>query len=126
MMKMKLYILSFFLGSIGTSTLLGQSDQYSTLYNKGVEKIGKKEYREAIVLFDNAIQLKPDYKEAIMARGQSFLMLEERDKACADFATSAKLGWAPAKEYVQKYCALDAPGRKLKTKKATDVSGQTK
>jgi hypothetical protein len=53
-------------------------------------------------------------------------MIEERDKACADFALSVKLGWAPAKEYVEKYCGLDAPGRKLKTKKATGVSGQTK
>jgi hypothetical protein len=61
-----------------------------------------------------------------MARGQSFLMLEERDKACADFALSFKLGWAPAKEYVSKYCAPDAPGRKLKTKKATNASGQSK
>ncbi len=123
---MKKHILTLGLGILVCSGISAQSDQYSTLYNEGVEKIGKKQYREAIVLFDNAILLKPDYKEAIMARGQSFLMLEERDKACADFALSTKLGWAPAKEYVQKYCAADAPGRRLKTKKATDVSGQTK
>lgn len=108
------------------SAISAQADQYSTLYNKGVEKIGKKEYREAIAYFDQAILLKSDYKEAIMARGQSFLMIEERDKACADFALSFKLGWAPAKEYVSKYCAPDSPGRKLKPKKATNASGQSK
>ncbi len=111
---------------LSISAVSGQADQYSTLYNEGVEKIGKKQYREAIALFDNAILLKPDYKEAIMARGQSFLMIEERDKACADFALSTKLGWAPAKEYVEKYCGANAPGRKLKTKKATNASGQSK
>ena len=108
------------------SAISAQADQYSTLYNKGVEKIGKKEYREAIAYFDQAILLKSDYKEAIMARGQSFLMIEERDKACADFALSFKLGWAPAKEYVSKYCAPDSPGRNLKPKKATNASGQSK
>jgi Flp pilus assembly protein TadD len=111
---------------LSISAVSGQADQYSTLYNEGVEKIGKKQYREAIALFDNAILLKPDYKEAIMARGQSFLMIEERDKACADFALSTKLGWASAKEYVEKYCGANAPGRKLKTKKATNASGQSK
>lgn len=123
---MKKFILSFCLLFGGISILAAQTDQYSTLYNKGIEKIGKNEYREAIAYFDQAILLKSDYKEAIMARGQSFLMLEERDKACADFALSFKLGWAPAKEYVSKYCAPDAPGRKLKTKKATNASGQSK
>jgi tetratricopeptide (TPR) repeat protein len=123
---MKKHILSLGLGILVCSGISAQSSQYSTLYNEGVEKIGKKQYREAIALFDNAILLKPDYKEAIMARGQSFLMIEERDKACADFALSTKLGWAPAKEYVEKYCGANAPGRKLKTKKATNASGQSK
>jgi hypothetical protein len=123
---MKKHILSLGFGILVCSGISAQSSQYSTLYNEGVEKIGKKQYREAIALFDNAILLKPDYKEAIMARGQSFLMIEERDKACADFALSTKLGWAPAKEYVEKYCGANAPGRKLKTKKATNASGQSK
>jgi Flp pilus assembly protein TadD len=123
---MKKHILSLGLVILVCSGISAQSSQYSTLYNEGVEKIGKKQYLEAIALFDNAILLKPDYKEAIMARGQSFLMIEERDKACADFALSTKLGWAPAKEYVEKYCGANAPGRKLKTKKATNASGQSK
>lgn len=119
-------ILTIATAILSISAVSGQADQYSTLYNKGVEKIGNKEYRQAIQFFDQAIQLKPDYKEAIMARGQSFLMIEERDKACADFALSTKLGWAPAKEYVEKYCGANAPGRKLNTKKASNASGQSK
>jgi hypothetical protein len=123
---MKKHILSLGFGILVCSGISAQSSQYSTLYNEGVEKICKNQYREAIALLDTAILLKPDYKEAIMARGQSFLMIEERDKACADFALSTKLGWAPAKEYVEKYCGANAPGRKLKTKKATNASGQSK
>ena len=94
--------------------------EYSTLYNEGVQEVGKKEYSKALLLFNQALQLKPDYNEALFARGQCFLMLNERDKACVDFATSYKAGWEPAKEYIEKYCAKNAPGR---TRKPLNVSG---
>lgn len=90
------------------------SDRYSKLYNDGVKEIGKKDYEKALALFNEAVRLKPDYAEAIFARGQCALMLNKRDAACVDFTRSYELGWKAAKEYLDKYCGKDAPGRTLK------------
>ena len=100
-----------------------KASEYSSLYNDGVTEMGNKEYSKALLLFNQALQLKPDYKEALFARGQCFLMLNEREKACVDFAISYKAGWEPALEYLEKYCAKNAPGR---TRKPLNVSGGEK
>lgn len=85
--------------------VLMAQDSYSTLYNKGVEEIGNKRYAEAEVLFSKAIKLKPDFAEAVFAKGTCLLMMEERDKACIEFEKASALGWKPANEYIEKYCA---------------------
>jgi hypothetical protein len=119
-MKKILVLLCLSLSAIGgLMAQQARADQYSKLYNDGVKELGEKRYREAVLLFNQALQLKPDYREAQFARGQCFLMLNERDKACVDFAISYKAGWEPAKEYLDKYCGKNAPGRTRKPLNAT-------
>ena len=96
------------------------SSVYSTLYNQGAEALSKQDYRSAMSLFDQAVQLNNSYAEAIHARGTCFLMLNEPDKACADFWLALEKNWRPSKEYIQKYCS--SSGRKAKTKNPTPVN----
>ncbi|MFM2285877.1 MAG: hypothetical protein RLZZ543_1374 [Bacteroidota bacterium] len=101
------------LGSLQAQTT-SLSTQISTLYNDGVRLIGEKKYAEARLKLDQAVRLKGDYAEAVFARGTCSLMLQERDKACMDFVKASQQGWKPADEYIKKYCAADAVGRKMK------------
>lgn len=112
------FILSFLFLFVSQATSAQSiADEYSTLYNKGIEAIGKKEYGEAKELFNQAIALKPDYAEAVFARGTCSLMLQEREEACTDFEQAGRLRWKPAFEYIGKYCQPDSYGRKTKPEK---------
>lgn len=90
------------------------SKQYSTFFNEGVKKSGEQNFKEAIDLFNQAIALKSDYSEALFARGQCYLLSNERIKACEDFEKCGKLGLKQAEEYTMKYCGKDSPGRTMK------------
>jgi len=100
----------------GILTVKGQDDAivYSTYFNDGVKKAGEQNFEEAIDLFNKALHLKPDYTEALFARGQCYLLSNERDKACSDFEQSRKLGLQQSNEYITKYCGKDSPGRTMK------------
>jgi len=97
------------------------SSLYSTLYNQGAEAISKQDYRKAVSLFNQAIQLNTNYAEAIHARGTSYLMLNERENACADFRLAAEQNWKPSKDYIRNYCSSNAIGRKVKPQNQTPV-----
>ena len=108
----------------GVQAANAQTDSYSTLYNKGAAAIGKQDYANALIYFNQAIQQKPDYAEAIFGRGTCFLMLQERDKACFDFMEAEKLHWAPAADYRQKYCSGKGPSQNLKPVKPAVSPGE--
>jgi len=93
---------------------IDDSQQYSKLYNEGTTLIGEKKFKEALALFNSAIELKKSSAEAIFARGTCYLMLNERDKACADFNSAKTLKLTAAEEYILKYCGKDSPGRTKK------------
>ena len=116
---------NYFLIIMLFASIAGYSQQsdgtYSTLYNKGIEAISRKDYAGAVTLFDQAIRMKNNYAEAIFARGTCFLVLNEREKACVDFSLASKLDWKPSDEYLKKYCGLDAIGRKMKPVNQTPV-----
>jgi tetratricopeptide (TPR) repeat protein len=99
-----------------TASLFGQdiATQYSTFFNEGVKKSGEQKFSEAIAFFNRALELKADYTEALFARGQCYLLTDERNKACEDFDKCYKLGLKQATEYIEKYCGKNAPGRTKK------------
>ncbi len=114
-MKNILIILTFFIASTATSqNKIDEDKTYNKLYNDGTALIGEKKFKEALQLFNDAIELKKTSAEAIFARGTCYLMLNERDKACADFNTAKTLKLAASEEYIRKYCGKDSPGRKQK------------
>ena len=101
---------------MGLSGLMAQDTAalYSTYFNDGVKKSGEQNFPEAIELFNKALSLKPDYAEALFARGQCYLLFNERDKACYDFEQSKKLGLKQSDGYITNYCGKDSPGKTMK------------
>lgn len=114
-MKIAGLIVCFFLFS-GISGVWAQdkATAYSTYFNDGVKKAGEQNFEAAIAFFNMALNLKPDYTEALFARGQCYLLSNERDKACSDFEKSRKLGLKQSEEYITKYCGKNSPGRTMK------------
>jgi tetratricopeptide (TPR) repeat protein len=102
---MKKFILIFF--TISSFCLNAQTgaEKYGQLYNQAVEEISKQNFDNAIKLLDHAIELKKDYAEAYFARGTSYLMLNQRAKACKDLYKAKELEHWQADEYIEKYCS---------------------
>lgn len=86
-------------------------------YNDAIKFIGNKDYSTAKLLLDEIIKQKPDYAEAVFARGTCYLMLEERLKSCDDFNKASALNWKPADEYINKFCNKESLKRYTKEEK---------
>jgi Tfp pilus assembly protein PilF len=100
------------------STLNAQNnDKISAQYNEAIKLISEKEYQQAKEKLDWVISERKDYAEAIFARGTCHLMLQERESACIDFESAKAYKWAPASEYIEKFCGKDAYGRTLEKQK---------
>ena len=65
----------------------------SLAFEKFYEAFNQKDYRKAIKLYDEAIQLNPNYANAYHYRGMAYKALGNNAKAQADFAKAEKLGW---------------------------------
>jgi tetratricopeptide (TPR) repeat protein len=93
------------------------NDKISAQYNEAIKLIAEKEYQQAKEKLDVVIAEKKDYAEALFARGTCHLMLQERERACIDFENAKKHNWAPASEYIEKFCGKDAYGRTIEKQK---------
>ena len=60
-------------------------------YNRGFAKYNLKDFRGAILDFDKAIELKPTYFEAFIARGQSYSMQDNHKVAMNDYNEAIRL-----------------------------------
>ncbi len=67
-------------------------------------RIHMKSYVEAITTFDKVIAKKPTWGEGYLNRGQAWLLLNQPEKACADFRAAQKYKLASAAELVVKHC----------------------
>jgi tetratricopeptide (TPR) repeat protein len=53
--------------------------------------VGEDKYEEAVVFFTKAIEINPNYVEAVYNRGSSFEMLKQYDNARQDYMYALKL-----------------------------------
>ena len=73
--------------------------------NRGSVYILQKQYQRAIEDLDQAIALKPDFAEAFGNRGIAKINIGNTD-GCLDLKSAMNLGFAPAGEFLQKYCSI--------------------
>lgn len=59
---------------------------------------------EAILDFNKAIGLNPNYAFAYRNRGKSEIQLNQNSKACTDFNKALELGDSDAAEFIDKHC----------------------
>jgi tetratricopeptide (TPR) repeat protein len=113
------FIIVSFILLLGTFTNLKaqNNDKISTQYNEAIKLISEKEYELAKEKLSDLIRQKSDFAEAVFARGTCHLMLQERESACTDFEKAKQLNWAPANEYIEKFCGKDAYGRTIEKQK---------
>ncbi|MFH1051184.1 MAG: tetratricopeptide repeat protein [bacterium] len=87
-MRMKAnYILTIFLFLFAT-TIIAQEEVW---FAKGEKAFYKKEYKDAIISFSEAIKIKKDMKEAYLMRGIAFLNIEDAEASLKDFSSYIQL-----------------------------------
>lgn len=111
MMKIKIFLTTILIGV----ALCGQAqnNNVGAKYNEAIRYIGDKDYSGAKSILDEVLKIKPDYAEALFARGTCYLMLDKRIESCEDFEKASKLNWKPAKEYIEKFCNTESLKRYL-------------
>jgi tetratricopeptide (TPR) repeat protein len=71
----------------------------NSFYGRGFAKYNLKDYRGAILDFDKAIELKPTYFDAFIARGQSYSKQENHKVAIQDYNEAIRLNPLEATAY---------------------------
>ena len=112
-MKKNLFVIGFILVSTGgySQTFNKKAGEY---YNKGIEKMARKNYTEAIAEFGNALRLDSLFKQAYENRGVAKFYLQDYTGAIADYTKALEMdpyeytsygrrGWA-------KFCLNDFKG----------------
>jgi len=79
----------------GTHT--GTSSKAVKLYNAGKLESAKGRYEDAIRYLDKAIKMDPNYKDALIIRGDAYIALKNNDKAISDLKKVVELdpGYKP-------------------------------
>lgn len=111
-MIMKTFLTTILIG-IALSCQAQHSNNIGAKYNEAIRLIGNKDYTLAKAILDEVLLLKPDYAEALFARGTCNLMLDKRIESCEDFEKANKLNWKPALEYIEKFCSTESLKRYL-------------
>lgn len=75
------------------ATLLNSAEPQSAeaFYNRGVALYDSEDYEKAIVEFDQALQLRPDYTEAHFNRGRAYYDLRDDHRAITNFNRGLEL-----------------------------------
>jgi Tfp pilus assembly protein PilF len=62
------------------------------LYGMALSYANLRQYKQAVPWFDQAIEIKPDYMDAIYGRGQAYYYMGELRLACEDWYAAYDLG----------------------------------
>lgn len=87
-----------------TNALALKSDYSDAYNNRGFIFYKQKNYKKAIDDFNKAIKLKGDYKVAYVNRGFAKKDSKDFKGACRDWQKALELGYAEAKNLIEKYC----------------------
>lgn len=71
-------------------------------YYRGCAKVNAKKYKEAVADFEKAIELKPDYADAYFNLGRTYIMMNDKDKACEYYKLAAQYGRPNLDDYLKR------------------------
>jgi tetratricopeptide (TPR) repeat protein len=63
-----------------------------------------REYRKAILVYDQVIKLEPIFAEAYYNRGLTYIYLKESENGCMDMSVSGELGLQSAYTVIARFC----------------------
>lgn len=75
---------------------------YEAYYLRGCAKVNGKKYHEAIVDFEKAIELKPNYADAYFNIGRTYILLGDNDKACEYYKLAQQYGRPNLEDYLRR------------------------
>jgi len=81
-----------------------KAQTFSDYVKRGNSEAKIKNYQAAILHYDSALVLKPDYTVALNMKGLCLAALDKTTEACELFSKSKKLGDASAQELINLYC----------------------
>lgn len=103
----------------------GKSEQANNLYREGRKYAEQERFPQAVPLFNQAIQLDPNFSLAYNARCYAFLRLKQYDRAIADCSAAIKLDASYVNAYqnrgVAKHFAGDRAGSNGDFKHAAEL-----
>src|SRR4029077_17319315 len=86
-------------GDTVKATTLPPDQAAEISYNKGIEDFGKGDFNAALLDFNQAITLKPDFEAAFLNRGNTRLKLKDYKGALDDYGQAVKLNANDDKAY---------------------------
>lgn len=85
-----------------TKAIKYDKSNYEAYYYRGCAKVNATKYKDAIVDFEKAIELKPDYADAYFNLGRTYYLLNDEDKACEYYQLAAKYGRPNLEDYLKR------------------------
>ena len=85
-----------------TKAIKYDKSNYEAFYYRGCAKVNATKYKDAIVDFEKAIELKPNYADAYFNLGRTYYLLNDEDKACEYYQLAAKYGRPNLEDYLKR------------------------
>jgi superkiller protein 3 len=85
-----------------TKAIKYDKSNYEAFYYRGCAIVNATKYKDAIVDFEKAIELKPDYADAYFNLGRTYYLLNDEDKACEYYQLAAKYGRPNLEDYLKR------------------------
>jgi tetratricopeptide (TPR) repeat protein len=102
------------LGEFDRAITLDPHDElaYIAYLERGLIDGTLENYENALIDYDRAIELRPEYPEAYLLRGQVYDFLDEHEEAVADYTKAIELKPGFANAYAHRGFALEALGKR--------------
>lgn len=85
-----------------TKAIKYDKSNFEAYYYRGCAKVNEQKYREAILDFEKAIEIKPDYADAYFNLGRTYYLMNDEDKACEYYQLAAKYGRPNLEDYLKR------------------------
>ena len=85
-----------------TKAIRYDKNNFEAYYYRGCVKVNEKKYQEAVVDFEKAIEIKPDYADAYFNLGRTYYLMNNEDKACEYYKLAAQYGRPNLEDYLKR------------------------